>query len=440
MIVKRLLGLRGAGGLIALVLLARSIAMQYTYLPAEYVNTMAILLAALVLIVARVRSARKAKAFEQHFPVMRRGYLQSNIFECPMRPDSGITDLRGLRDYVARTVAARQQHKLRTIPPGCLPALDYAVAKWGDSVDLIDSAVKSVHDTVRSTIRGSHTVQSIVKEGKLIEAALIESIFTKEHRQASTDAEKFTSKKLYTSASDNAVFVSVDLREANVTSLRLLARLWGDEPLAHQLKDGWPAFVSRSTDIPFLQTGKSFRQIVLGTVDERHSNKFMSAIAAVEKALITCLSRVILQAVHEHTDLSQACTLHALISDEIVLRLSKLPRTPAMVDGLVCTIRAAVARALEPEFQDILGSIRIDAYEALSIRSGSQSQVARLMRTEKAGQIVCSIDVKGIGRAVSDDEAEALDKNWCARAAEYMRAAKRDGREPFVPLNLLTSA
>jgi hypothetical protein len=57
-----------------------------------------------------------------------------------------------------------------------------------------------------------------------------------------------------------------DLREANFTSLRLLAQLWDDPELLESLADGWQHYVKRHTNIPFLAKAKRFRQIVLGTL------------------------------------------------------------------------------------------------------------------------------------------------------------------------------
>jgi hypothetical protein len=296
---------------------------------------------------------------------------------------------------------------------------------------IVLEAVKAVHDSIRHSFRASLLYRRL-QEGSGIEARDLKVIFDPRRVSALPSTDSPRKAKLYTAASNNGCFVSIDIREANFTALRLLSRVLVDTDLAAS----WAAFAQTHTDLPFVVRSKRFRQIVIGTLDEKNSNRVNEAISRVESVVVSQLA---------HTVLSELATspfagmleLYCLVSDEAIFKFTKPPASPAIIDSFLRHIRGVVDSVFAEAYRGFSSCVRLDAYELLHLQSvDGYVQSVRLMRCESPnGTVESRIDAKGLPKMMSNEEAEQLQQVWATRLEEYKRHVLKAGRKSFIALD-----
>ncbi len=149
------------------------------------------------------------------------------------------------------------------------------------------------------------------------------------------------------------------------------------------------------------------------------------------------VASLVLHAISENEAIKSRLSLHCLVSDEAVLRLDEAPGTQREVDALLRHVRQTIDDQLVGAFKGVLEFVRVDAYELLYLNSVDRhTHSVRLLRSLKGRSpgVEEILDIKGLAKSTTFEEAEAIHVAWEQRAGAYAAKVRQQGREPFISL------
>eukprot|EP00930_Biecheleria_cincta_P077715 TRINITY_DN65017_c0_g1_i1.p1 TRINITY_DN65017_c0_g1~~TRINITY_DN65017_c0_g1_i1.p1 ORF type:complete len:450 (+),score=89.53 TRINITY_DN65017_c0_g1_i1:28-1377(+) len=210
-----------------------------------------------------------------HFPTEGSGtsktYAQ-RLFNLPHRPDN-ISDFEGLLHWLehqeARPVELVGIHgKIASVPD--VARLKKAADLNGCSASTLGKAVHDAIDAVRGFFAESSLCHSLMLGDETWKPNQLESIFR--HKLAPKPkaicAGSRHSKLNWKTEYDGRVLLSIDMREANFSSLRVMARLV-DPALHERLAEGWIPLLDSllGEQAEPMTSSKPLRELVLGGVE-----------------------------------------------------------------------------------------------------------------------------------------------------------------------------
>jgi hypothetical protein len=265
-------------------------------------------------------------------------------------------------------------------------------------------------------------------------------------------------KMTWTEKYDGAAFLSIDIKEANLSALQIMARLT-DAELFKKISCGWDSFIEDvlggKADI--VRGSKTFRQVVLGTlerawlrrqddlssvVDEvmlqqmdgatfvaratthdadsvglaqsevaacqktykKLSAQISHAYEAVEKVVVKKVASVVASMVSD-------IQVFAIVADEVVFSLPS-GITPTEVDRILHSVSKAVEAAFCEEYRDLADLFRLEAFMPVSLGSGAVGTgwalAAPTRRFHSKGVCETFVKVKGVPRDMSETDMETL--------------------------------
>lgn len=402
--------------------------------------------------------------FEAQFPALKScpGYLQK-IFNMPTRPPH-IVDMWAFIDFLEERFAKWPNLKeLKGGPEVPLSALRVAVHKSQGDVSLLDAVVRDAHSELRTAIVDSDLCASLMCQTDLWNLSKVRDIFNADVPLPAPEIGRSCYGKMnWIEKYDGAAFLSIDMKEANLSALKIMARLV-DAKLYNRICCGWDSLLEDvlGAKADVVRGSKKFRQVVLGTlerewlrgqeeigsvVDEtmlqnisgatlvavatahepdrlglaqnevtacqkaykKLSNMISRAYEAVERLVVQQVASVVASRVND-------IKVFAIIGDEVVFKLPPaLSATEA--DRILDEVSKAVEVAFCDEYRDLADLFRLEIFKPVNLGCplkgdehwGQWAFAAPTRRFHREAPCQTFVKVKGVPHDMSDAGLETL--------------------------------
>lgn len=402
--------------------------------------------------------------FDAHFPPAGDKSLLQKVFQVPHRPQH-VMDLPSLLEWIR--CEQQRSPELACVRGGGTPEillqpLCNAVDRFGGDLIELDKAVHEAISTLRECFACSDLCQSLMCGRELWSLGKLSEVFNKSQVKKQPPNlcgySRYASGK-WISEYDGCAFLSIDMREANLSSLRLMARLV-DPMLFAKICTGWVPLLESllGNNAQLVTASKPVREIVLGGLerhwlrcqpdlrgiegvdvalaslegaafmrcafgDEEISDVDSAACRRIFKVLQGRISKAFTAVEHAMIErvaqsVGSACGLQpfATVGDEAVFLLET--RSVEKANRAALEAFEAVRSSFHDEYVDLAKAFRIEAFLAHDMGQAfagksSRGIVTTTRRLLPSGGWETFQTVKGF-KASSEEQAVTLSQGLCA--------------------------